>query len=392
MTISQLKKDYELECLQRVINSGKKLRGKTKQIVKMLDGEDIYREDNERPDFVRLLPAKSKKQKDLIIGIEHFRVDQLSIKKKDGNIASTGIVFPKEIGVVYDRWQKSVKEEDTIPEKAIEDTMNAISNQVLRVKQSNYHTFLESFKHSLNKHLKNVEAYKKNLSKITEEKTNLVFLIEVHTEFTNLYLSNKKGTKKNVSGFMPLFRDVVDLLESIDKKVLDYIVLCLGGTVHDENVDILAFHTGNIKKQCERQHIPIYEYAGMDCLLTDFQFMDKDIQSESPFSINDDKIDMEFEYSQKTISNEQKLDLLFFAIARAYYAKKNNLNYVTTNGVLYYVDVFGDAIIDWEKPEGETESWKIRPIQYQIDPQIISERTKEFEERWELDEDVSYLS
>lgn len=230
-----------------------------------------------------------------------------------------------------------------------------------------------------------MEVYKKNLSKITNEKTNLVFLIEIHTEFTNLYLNNKKGTQKNTSGFMPLFRDIVKLLESIDKKDLDYIVLCLGGTIHDENVDVLAFHTGDIEKQCDRQHIPIYEYAGDDCLLTDFQFRDKDIQIRQSFSADNEKIDIELEYSRKTISDQQKLDFLLFASAKAYYAKKRNLSYVTTHSVLYFIDVYGDFILKWDCSKGEEDSWKIEPTFFQMNPAVIYQRGKEFDEKWPIE-------
>ena len=91
------KHDREMQCFQRAVQIALKKRGETKRILKYLNGNDVVRKEEERPDIVKLCKNDSRGQCDTIVGIEHFRVDQLSIKKKDGRIASTGIVTEKNV-------------------------------------------------------------------------------------------------------------------------------------------------------------------------------------------------------------------------------------------------------------------------------------------------------
>ena len=89
------KKIEERECLEKVMKVGLKERGETKRILQLLVGDDIGRFNEERPDFIKRRIAKSKHESDTIIGIEHFRVDHLSVLKQNGDIESSGIVFEK---------------------------------------------------------------------------------------------------------------------------------------------------------------------------------------------------------------------------------------------------------------------------------------------------------
>ena len=85
------KHSKEIQCFQQVLQIALKKRGETKHILKYLNGTDIVRNEEERPDIVKLCKNDLRGQRETIVGIEHFRVDQLSIKKKSGKIASIGI-------------------------------------------------------------------------------------------------------------------------------------------------------------------------------------------------------------------------------------------------------------------------------------------------------------
>ena len=55
-------------------------------------------------------------------------------------------------------------------------------------------------------------------------------------EFKNLYLNNKDGTSKRSFGQYPILGDIIRMLEEgIDKRKVDYIVLCLGDTLGVSN-------------------------------------------------------------------------------------------------------------------------------------------------------------
>ena len=205
-----------------------------------------------------------------------FSVDHLSFQKKDGNVASSGVIHEKDIREVYFNWKNKVN--DYIPSGAINDVANIVSNQFMRIKNATYNTFIEALKYSLDKHIKNLDNYKINIRKIASGDIKLAFLIDIHTEFTNLYLNSKKGTQKNDSGYMPLFNDVIDLLESINTNKLDYIILCLNSSLHHNEVQVVALKTGNIRKQLEKQHKKAYVYAGDDYLLPAFQSMQTDLK------------------------------------------------------------------------------------------------------------------
>ena len=63
-------------------------------------------------------------------------------------------------------------------------------------------------------------------------------------EFKNLYLNNKDGTSKRSFGQYPILGDIIRMLEEgIDKRKVDYIVLCLGDTLYNDYIKVIAFHT-----------------------------------------------------------------------------------------------------------------------------------------------------
>lgn len=171
------KKNNELLCLDRVIKEKETLHIESQQIIDKISGNEFGRIDTERPDFVRYCPPISKNEKGTLIGIEHFRVDRLSLQKKDGRVASTGIATEKAVYKIYEQWHEEVKTTEAIPEGVVSDIANLVATQVQNEEKSSYNTFIKSFEYSLNKHLENVEVYRTNLQKLSEGKykTELVY-------------------------------------------------------------------------------------------------------------------------------------------------------------------------------------------------------------------------
>lgn len=127
------KHNKEMRCFQRAVQTALKKRGETKRILKYLNGNDVIREEEERPDIVKLCKSDLRGQRNTIVGIEHFRVDQLSIKKNDGKIASTGIVTEKNIWNIFNKWHDEVTESDKVPDAAVNDITRVVAEQIQRM-------------------------------------------------------------------------------------------------------------------------------------------------------------------------------------------------------------------------------------------------------------------
>ena len=340
------KKNNELYALEKAIQIGNSKHSVTKKIASRLSGDFIYREIEERPDFVKKT-FQNDRRDECIVGIEHFRGDHLSLQKKDGRVGSTGIMHNIESKSVFNRWNSKIGESPEIDLAAINDIQNLIWNQFKRVNNTDYPTFISSFKYSLNKHMAKVESYREELKKIANgKKIELAFLIEVHSEFKNKYLTNKRGTKKSLTGIMPMFNDVVEMLERIDSKEVDYIILLLCETQINENTDVIAFKTGDIYKQLINQKKYIYEYAGKDFFKQAFSGSSENLESKNRVYHKDDDIIMDFNYDKFNQDDRQQLEDIFRCCERVRSFEKQGKNYITDVSVQAAIDIYREIIFE----------------------------------------------
>ena len=74
-------------------------------------------------------------------------------------------------------------------ENMLKEMWEFMVDQLMRMDRATYHSFIDSFKYSLRKHLNSISAYRQNLSKnaYADEKIELVLLIEIHTEMGYLF-------------------------------------------------------------------------------------------------------------------------------------------------------------------------------------------------------------
>lgn len=379
------KHEKELRCFQRAVHVALKKRGETKRIMKYLNGEDIRRKEEERPDIVKLCRTESRSQKDTIVGIEHFRVDHLSLKKKDDKIASMGVVAEKETHKVFNTWHNEVVETGKVPDEAITGILKIVAEQIERMEKSTYHTYIDAFKYSLDQHLKNIDIYRENISKIAGEthSIGLALFIEIHMEFNNLYLNDRNGNSKLSAGQFPIFGEIVRMLEEkIDKKKIDYIVFCLGDTLYSEQIKVIAIRTGNITRNLERQGVQIYEYAGEDILLPDFQSMHRNVDIMPQYTIKGEQVDVNFQCSAEILDEQQRLQLMLYSFKRAWELKHSGRPYATTVGVQMLIECFGDFVIGWTQSGLGKETWKVNPIFLPSAFDRWEARVDEFEMRW----------
>ncbi len=367
-------KSREIECLEKVFKTKNKCRGKVKEFLNKLS--NMKRIDSERPDFI------FTDKNGLVIGLEHFLVDQFSQRNKNGKIASNGVIGRKNIKDFIDSNVGCYSEDNSI------EIMNEFNQRIIqRVKnhmEATYSTFMAAFEYSLNNHTKACASYKENvkLTETTNKTSYLGLLIEIKADFCHLYLNNERGIKKVPLGFVPLFSEMVEILENKTYGICDFVILSFGEELYKNSDRIYIVRTGHIKEDLEKQRGRIYEYAVEDCLLESFQSMQKDVQIRQNVSSEGNQITCNFEASMYLIEEQQMLAFVWHAFYRAFYAKQNKRNYVCSFLVLYCMEVYLKYVIKWLRKK---ESWEVKPIFRPVPVEQLEKEGQEFFNTWDVE-------
>ena len=94
------KKNIEKNCINKALKYSKSQHGKSKRIINMLNG---IVKDSERPDFIAETTDINGEQ--IILGIEHFQVDGVCIKKKNGKYAGIEQKRLKDTKTIFDKYK-----------------------------------------------------------------------------------------------------------------------------------------------------------------------------------------------------------------------------------------------------------------------------------------------
>ena len=260
-------KDNEKLCIQSVIDIGKKKRGITKKIIKILENEDFRRDKEGSPDLVKFIHPRKGESKGTIVGIEHFLVDHISEKNENNRITSLSSNNKKEIGGIFNKYSGKVRNSNTIPENAKTEVENQIFKNVDLIRSATHRDYIDSFQYSLEKHISKIDKYQHNLQNLSEGKhnTKLLFLIEIRSEFRNLFLNEANGVIYKKESILPVFEEIIKIIEEkVDPKKIDGIILYMRSSFSERTKDVIAFSTDEIRTQLNKQKIKIHEYAGMD--------------------------------------------------------------------------------------------------------------------------------
>lgn len=375
-------KSNELACLNLAISECFKQQGASKKIGLLLAGDDIKRDDNERPDFLRCYKSSRKTEKDIVIGIEHFRVDHYVKELSNQRVGSSAIVYEKSIKKTSDNWKSQIYESEEIPEGALHDIGNLISQSLELSMQATYNAFIESFKYSLDKHNRSIDHYHSIINNYAGDKEKkFAFLIEIHSDFNKLLFHDKTGIHygKNV---IPLFDELIKILEEVDTQKVDYFILCFGNTIYNENTKVIAVSTANLRKQFKRQHIPIYFYAGHDIHLSKFQTPRLDFESTSEYKKDGDNIVFHVTTKSKDIKENEKLKMVISAYKYIKLIESQKKNFATTALVEKFYQEYNEFLAPFSNMEIEDLTNSL--------PIIVTKnkdlKTKRFEKVWDTDE------
>lgn len=359
-------KKSERKCLERVIELGIKQRGATKQFAKALHTalENGEIQEQERPDFVVSVSDEKGRCKN-VIGIEHFRVDHLVEKKRNkAGVVSIGVQAIQSINDFYKKYHKLVQKSDKVPDFVLEEICAEVWKQAQQLHSATYPNFLKSFSYVLNKHTKQVNAYRKRLENHScgSDNVHLGFLIEIYTEFSHLVYNRKGKRHYTTDGTMPMFEDVVQLLEQTTRSAkIDFLILYLSQTYSSENDRIIYIKGNNIRHQLERQKIPIYEYAGPDLFLQPFRSFFKKLQ---PLKLEIDRENDSFSLIREPLqlADNNLLECMFCACNKIFELSDAGKPYITSENMQKIADNMRDQIIGWRHSLIKGEEWKVYPI------------------------------
>ena len=322
------KEKAEEQCFQKAYSEAIKRKDKTAELLAFFYGTPFRdRDKNDRPDIVRICKRGKRNPKEIVVGIEHFRVDQLSVKHKSG-YKSTRQEINSWISDIYEAGHKELITEGIASEANTVRLLDNIAKLSMETMQRKYSSLLSSLDYALVKHLKGADAYRKNLEKIASGRTvELAFLIEITSAFPQLFLNDKNRTHVKNDGILPMLDSFVMQLEAIDKRKVDYIILYISNSIREvPHPTVIAVRTGNVRKHLKRQGITVYKYIGEDSYdTTPLHFNDAKI---TPMDDDENGYNLTIGWNRK--NSETVTNAVFSAFGEAYHAKKKNIPFATT--------------------------------------------------------------
>lgn len=248
---------FELACQLSEENN---INPRTKSIMKYLNGiRDTSREKSDRPDIINWC---KKAGTNYIVGIEVFRVDQNS-RKKRGKIRSESCEnkakLDKTRSLAQSQYEHTGKLSNEMINVLLKDNVEYAKGHI----NSDYDSFIGAFREHFNSHSQNIPYYIKTLQNIGDSaKVELAFLIEIEYCANDLF-SNHNGIVKSLNEcLMPFYKEIVSIVNSAEnKELLDYIVFLIRNPQNTEQ-QVIAVRSKNFKKNLLNQDIVIYEYVG----------------------------------------------------------------------------------------------------------------------------------
>lgn len=330
------KKDNEKELLQKSIEVGMKKGGLCKRLITMVAGDEINRVDNERPDFVVKYNPTNKNSKPILIGIEHFVVDQQA-KKKGSKYRSTDKEIQAKLKEIYNKYSEEILKNEDCLDEAITDILKQVIDSTQSMLDSSYVSFIQHLKYVLiDKHAPNFSIYHRNLKKLAGDvyDTKLALLIEVKSFFSNLWVYDDRGRFYSDKPIIPLFNDFVEIIKTTCSKDIDLIILCFTYPNDRQRFDVVTVRPRTIEADLRKQRLRIYQYVSSE---TDSRI--KIVQNKN---ISKDDAGYSFATDNTySIDEDMLIDNINKDAAIVFNLIANNQNFVTNGLVLEYLELLG---------------------------------------------------
>ena len=319
-------KETEQKCLRDAIDYLNSQKGIAKTIGLALQGTDVKRTIDERPDFL----LHSGDNAGALIAVEHFEVDMMS-SISDDKVISFSNMFQKDTKNIFNKWHEKVVNSDKIPDEAIEEVFSSIAERLEKQQMSSYKTFIESFRYSLEKHERKIDDYISNVCKYKQDRFSfsLGFLIEIRTSFHNLVTNNLSKIDTIKNGLSPLFAEVVSMLKRVDATKVSFFVLVFRSS-NSTDYYAIAFRSGDkMDEDIIEQHIDVFEYVGEDRWIELYSCIDP--KCDTTIERVEDRYDVNFTVSYQSISPETRAALTMHSVYAIQYCKWKKLKYAASH-------------------------------------------------------------
>lgn len=194
---------------------------------------------------------------DAIVGIEHFRIDQNiegGKKAKSKDLKTLSLMNKRRLEVLKmdDGPDRDAAMFDLFGKAAANYMQHSIDAEPEDLARS-----LEARLYGTGSgHAYKLDTYRQNLSSTRASKVEIGFLIEIHSDFSEYFINDERGTRKVKKGQAVLPPEAFDLLKRVSKDV-DWLLLGFYPNVAGEIVDarIIDCREGRFSASCRKQRL-----------------------------------------------------------------------------------------------------------------------------------------
>lgn len=319
------KETIEESALNQAISLSKYKRKLTRQILSYMNGKTINREKNDKPDIVRIIPEQFFSGEKLIIGIEHFLVEQISVGKKSKRIS----ILQEKRSYIKKLIAEEKKENNSAEYQKLREIVTSIIFEIAeKANSSRIPELKESFCVALNNHLARENDYYDNMKKLAKGNSHkLALLIEIHCKTDDDFLNNGRTVIRKHNDIYPVFDWMVDELEKIDSEIIDYIILYFKHSIHEGIEDVIGIETKDIRGGLKKQGIIVYHYCD-----------DPDKTKYNNLGLSGKGL----KYSIEMENKETYIDDMEPILQKAYEYKKNSIPFVAPRAIQEFLYALGD--------------------------------------------------
>lgn len=261
------KKENEEKVLEEALVKARARGGRSKKNVDRIRGLPVERKKAEAPDFVFERKLKRVKDQAELICIEHFRVDQFCEgNEKKGHMDSLAVPEEKKTFAMWEEWKewRESGHRDEIPASFLEELGNCIGARFAAYEKASYFNYIKSFQRAFCAHCGKVDAYRRNVEELYGQtrKIRMVFLIELHSDYSECGFNAGQRSGKPFPGELILFWDMVHFLR--EAKGVDYFIIASCPAWSSNVVDAVVLRASALKQDMIKQKIAIARYYGED--------------------------------------------------------------------------------------------------------------------------------
>ena len=340
--IDRQKSDNERCCFQEALELSRRVGGTTRSILELINGKEIARDKNDVPDIIHVCQRGNKHKYEVCVGIEHFQVNQLSRGKGDKRLA-IGQEYKKHIFDAYEKGHTAIEEGEDIPKDLYPEFLTRTLDYLSDSVNSRIEQLIDDLRYSLGKHLERVDAYRNNVKTIAiYRQVEIAFLIEIHAKFPEIILNGEYVQRASKDGELIFVEEIAEILSSISKDKVDYIIMLFYGEEFQQATDVVAIRSGNVVKHLKNQKREVFVNA--------FQYSElKDLKITHKENANGD-FDIEQTWRMDEYSN---LKEIFKNVRIAYDARMHRKPYATNITVQAFLNTIYNYVKSFDEDTNE---------------------------------------